>query len=217
MLFPYIVMKLMEIASLIVFLAFFYGGLCIKIATFPEGKDDTSGSTTCSCSTGDIITGAVLSVACEGSIFPKVKEEMKHSNVCTEEFRWHIPSGWCSPVDLLFNLTVPMIRKPRARRITEVELNLTRGGWQIAKVRWDENLLNEENMRYVTKVGGIGIKYTYKTRLTSWCSVLNLGPHTPKVRVGAKHPSLHNANTCEPCECAVVKGQTRSQKIQLNV
>uniref|UniRef100_A0A224Y359 DA-P36 family member n=1 Tax=Rhipicephalus zambeziensis TaxID=60191 RepID=A0A224Y359_9ACAR len=151
MLFPYIVMKLMEIASLIVFLAFFYGGLCIKIATFPEGKDDTSGSTTCSCSTGDIITGAVLSVACEGSIFPKVKEEMKHSNVCTEEFRWHIPSGWCSPVDLLFNLTVPMIRKPRARRITEVELNLTRGGWQIAKVRWDENLLNEENMRYVTK------------------------------------------------------------------
>ncbi|XP_049273698.1 uncharacterized protein LOC119399516 isoform X2 [Rhipicephalus sanguineus] len=97
------------------------------------------------------IKGTVLSVVCNRSTITRVKEETRHSNVCIEEFSWHIPDPWCSPVELLYNVTVPMIRKDGARKVTQVELNLTKGGWQIAEVQWGDDLLHEGNMRYVTK------------------------------------------------------------------
>lgn len=92
-----------------------------------------------------------MSVTCNPSTIAKVEETAVHSNKCTEVFRWHIPERWCSPVLLLYNLTVPMIRNPRGRRTFDVELNLTVGGWQEVKMRWDEDILKEEYLRYVKK------------------------------------------------------------------
>lgn len=128
------------------------GGLCrTKLNTRPSEGTDTSKSTSCYETAGVTIRGTVLSVTCNPSSIAKVEETEVHSNKCTEVFRWHVPEEWCSPVVLLYNVTVPMIRKLMARRIVDVELNLTVGGWQEARVRWEEDVLNEENMRYVKK------------------------------------------------------------------
>ncbi|XP_075559509.1 uncharacterized protein LOC142591018 isoform X2 [Dermacentor variabilis] len=132
-------------------LVIFHAGLGTKIITRPSGDSNSLESDSCYENAGATITGTVMSVTCDPNTIAKVKEEDVHSHNCTEVFRWHIPDGWCSPVPLLYNVTVPMIRKPKARRIVKVELNLTVEGWQEAKVRWDEDSLEEGYLRYVTK------------------------------------------------------------------
>ncbi|XP_049523768.1 uncharacterized protein LOC125945624 isoform X3 [Dermacentor silvarum] len=90
-------------------------------------------------------------VTCDPGSEVKGEDPEVPANQCLELFRWHVPDDWRSPVPLLYNATVPMIRKPHARKTTIVKLDLGTGGWKEIKVKWAHDSLNHGNLRLVTK------------------------------------------------------------------
>ncbi|XP_037522603.1 uncharacterized protein LOC119399822 [Rhipicephalus sanguineus] len=102
-------------------------GPCFTLIS--AGTNEGDSSTSCSAD-GNKVTGTVMSVVCNRASVVKVKEEEVPAEMCRERFRWHVLNSWCSPVELLYNVTVPMIRKPRARKTTKVMVNFTTGGWK---------------------------------------------------------------------------------------
>ncbi|XP_049523767.1 uncharacterized protein LOC125945624 isoform X2 [Dermacentor silvarum] len=90
-------------------------------------------------------------VTCDPGSEVKGEDPEVPANQCLELFRWHVPDDWRSPVPLLYNATVPMIRKPHARKTTIVKLDLGTGGWKEARVKWAHDSLEDGNLRLVKK------------------------------------------------------------------